>query len=52
MTNNSGSTVSAGAGITTLYLTGDSTMSQQSPETTGLQVLNSDFHIQTLLGTN
>ena len=52
LTNNTATTQSDAVGVTTLYLTGDPTNLQQSPQVSGLQGLNSDFHIQTLLGTN
>ena len=52
LTNTTGGSVSAAAGITKIYLATDSTNLLQIPIDYSLQGLNSDFHIQVLLGVN
>ncbi|MEI6057464.1 MAG: hypothetical protein WCQ60_00650 [bacterium] len=52
LSNNTGSPVAAAAGISTVYITTEAMMPQSIPINYGLQGLNSDFHIQVLLGIN
>jgi hypothetical protein len=50
ITNNSTGQIMGGVGISAVYLNTNINLSQPIPITTNLQGLNSDFHIQVLLG--
>ena len=51
MSNTTGSPVASAAGVSTVYITTEAMMPQSIPINYGLQGLNSDFHMQVLLGT-